>query len=98
MTYRSWVRLRLVDERQTFLVVSFHAVGTRFVGICGASAFVEFREIDETRHSTIEGPYPVSADLFEFSYLDDAPSLKKRFEQWLDNTLALGLDQWRRQI
>lgn len=97
-TYKAWVRLRIVDERQTFLVISFHAIGTRFVGICGASAFVEFREIDESQQMAVEGPYPVSADLFEFSYLDDLEPLKGRFIQWLDQTLAMGLDQWRRQI
>lgn len=98
ITHRAWVRLRIFDERQTSVVVSFHSVGTQFVGILGASAFVEFREIDEAQHTSIDGPYPVSADLFEFSYLDPFDAVRERFARWLGETLALGVDQWRRQI
>jgi Fic family protein len=98
ITHRAWVRLKIVDERQTFLVVSFHSVGTQFVGILGISAFVEFRERDSEEHTPIDGPYPVSADLFQFSYLDKFDAIRERFTRWLDESLATGLDQWRRQI
>lgn len=98
MRYKAWVRLRVFDERQSSIVFSFHSVGARFVGILGVSAFVEFRETEETQHGTPDGPYRISDGVFEFSYLDELPSLRDRFARWLDDALAMGLDQWRRQM
>jgi hypothetical protein len=98
MKHRSWVRLRIFDERQTSIVFSLHSVGARFVGILGVSAFIEFRETEETQHGTPDGPYRISDTLFQFSYLDDLPDIRDRFARWLDDALAMGLDQWRRQL
>lgn len=98
MRYKSWVRLRIFDERQSSIVFPIHSVGSRFVGIFGISAFIEFRETEETQHGTPDGPYRVSDTVFEFSYLDELPSLRERFARWLDDTLAMALDQWRRQL
>jgi len=98
MKHRSWIRLRIFDERQTSIVLSFHSVGARFVGILGVSAFVEFRETEETKHDSPDGPYRISDTLFQFSYLDDLADLRVRFARWLDDALAMGLDQWRRQL
>jgi hypothetical protein len=97
-TYKAWVRLRIFDDRQASMVISFHAIGTQFVGILGASAFIEFRERGDVQHSIIDGPYVISTDVFEFSYLDNIDSIQERFARWLDETLAMGLDQWRRQL
>jgi len=98
MRHRTWVRLRIFEERQASIVFSFHAVGARFVGILGVSAFVEFRETEETQHGTPDGPYGISDALFQYSYLDELPDLRDRFARWLDDALAMGLDQWRRQL
>lgn len=98
MKYKAWVRLRIFDARQSSIVLSFHSVGARFVGILGVSAFVEFRETEETQHGTPDGPYAISHVVFEFSYLDDLSSLRDRFSRWLGDALAMGLDQWRRQL
>src|SRR5258706_6559983 len=98
MKYKAWVRLRIFDARQSSIVLSFHSIGARFVGIIGVSAFIEFRETEETQHATPDGPYGISDVVFEFSYLDDLSSLRDRFTRWLGDTLAMGLDQWRRQL
>jgi len=98
LTYRTWVRLKIAAERQAVLVFSFHSIGTRFVGILGVSAFVEFRDIADTEQTVPDGPYLASDGFFEFSYMDNEANLKDRFTRWLDDALAMGLDQWRRQI
>jgi hypothetical protein len=97
-TYKAWARLRIFEERQTSLVLSFHALGTEFVGICGVSAFVEYRDFGEDRHATPQGPYLVCDEVFEFSYLDPVATLSPRFLDWLERVLTLAMDQWRRQI
>ncbi len=68
MKYKAWVRLRIFDQRQSSIVLSLHSVGSQFVGILGVSAFVEFRETEETQHGTPDGPYRISDSVFQFSY------------------------------
>jgi hypothetical protein len=97
-TFRSWVRLKIKEDRQTELVLSFHSVGTTFVGVLGVSAFVEFRDRNEEGESTLDGPYPASSELFEHSYLDDGQTISDRFRTWLQKVIVVALDQWRRQL
>jgi hypothetical protein len=100
-TYRAWAQLRIQEERTTSIVFSFHAVGTQFLGILAVSAFVEHRSPrreGEAELPVVEGPYPVSPHAFEFSYLERAEDVKRRFEDWMGETLTLALDQWRRQL
>lgn len=99
-TYHAWVRLKIrkIEERQTEIVVSFHSLGTSFLGIMAASAFVEHRIPGEDRVSTVDGPFPACADIFEFSYNQALRSVEDRFEKWLNSAIVMGLDQWRRQL
>ncbi len=96
-SYRSWVRLRIREQRQTELVVSFHSLGVQPLGIMAASAFVDHRDRSD-EETTIEGPYPACRELFQFSYRDKNGPLTQRFDKWLAEVILLGLDQWRRQL
>jgi len=97
-THRSWVRLKIRDERQTEFVVSFHSLGTEFVGVLVATAFVDFRERDENGVVTVEGPYAVCEAPFELSYFDSDEKTTERFRVWLNRCTLLGIDHWRRQL
>jgi Fic family protein len=97
-TYRAWVRLKIKEERQTELVISFHASGAGFTGLMAVSAFVEYRDVNEDGEHTIDGPHRVSDDVFQFSHRDKEVTLDDRFGLWLDQVLIVGLDQWRRQL
>ncbi len=46
-TYRAWVKLAIKEDRQTDLVLSFHALGVDFLGLMAVSAFMEFRDRNE---------------------------------------------------
>jgi hypothetical protein len=41
---------------------------------------------------------PLSSNLFEFTYLDDAEAVKMRFRQWLEDCLVSGLEYWRKEL
>ena len=99
-TYHAWIRLRIrkVGERQTELIVSFHSLGTEFVGIMSATAFIEHRVPGEDKTSTVDGPYPACREAFQFSYNQDFQAVSARFEKWLHSAIVAGLDQWRRQL
>jgi hypothetical protein len=97
-SYRTWVRLRIREERQTEIIVSFHALGFRFLGLMAATAFLEHRDRDEDGEIAIDGPYRLLKDVFQYSYKESEDSVVKRFEGWLENVLLMGLEQWRRQL
>lgn len=96
-TYRAWVRLRISEERETDLVLSFHSLGSNSVGIFAVAAFVEYRDRDENQ-TTTDGPYPASEEVFQFSYREPEEGLRDRFDAWLSRVILLGLDLWRRQL
>lgn len=96
-SYRQWVRLRIWEQRQTDLVVSFHSLGVHPLGVIAISAFVEHRDRSD-EETTIEGPYEASKELFQFSYRDEKQHLIQRFDKWLSDVILVGLDQWRRQL
>jgi Fic family protein len=96
-TYAAWVRLKIREERQAEIVVSFHSVGAEFVGVMVASAFVEYRDKDED-DVRLDGPYPVCDEVFQFSSRDGAESANERFDAWIHGVILVGVDQWRRQL
>jgi Fic family protein len=97
-TYRAWVRLRIKEDRQTDIVLSFHSVGHEFLGIMAVSAFMEFRDKKEDEEVSIDGPYALSTEVFQFSYNEEESAVKERFERWLSDVILVGLDQWRKQL
>jgi len=97
-TYRAWTHLKIREDRQTNIILSFHSLGVEFLGIMAVSAFMEFRDRKEDGEASIDGPYVLSRDVFQFSYKEDEKVVLARFEQWLNDVLLIGLDQWRKQL
>jgi hypothetical protein len=96
--YHSWVRLSIHEERRVGIVISIHSFSKQFVGIMVAFAFLEYRTESEDGGATIEGPYSLGQEIFQFSYKESVETVDTRFRQWLEEVLVMGLDQWRRQI
>jgi len=96
-TYASWIRLKIREERQAELILSFHSLGVQFLGIMAVAAFMEYRDRTED-NVTVQGPYPLSDDIFQFSFKETESDVMDRFAEWLNNIILIGLDQWRRQL
>jgi Fic family protein len=97
-TYRGWVRLRIIEERHTEIVVSFHALGVKFLGLMAATAFLEHRDRGQDGEIAIDGPHKLSKEIFQYSHKENEDSVVSRFEHFLDEVLLMGLEQWRRQL
>lgn len=97
-TYAAWVRLKIREERQAELILSFHSLGVEFLGIISVSSFMEYRDRTEDNEVSVQGPYPLSDDVFQFAYNESESEVKDRFNQWLNTIILTGLDQWRRQL
>jgi fido (protein-threonine AMPylation protein) len=96
--YRAWVQLKIKEQRLTNLLLSFHGLGYEFSGIMAVSAFLEFRSGTESDEVMPVGPYPANTDIFQFSYRDEPAQVIERFKPWLEDTILIGLEQWRKQL
>lgn len=97
-SYRSWARLKIQEDRQTEIVISFHSLGVEFLGVVAATAFLQFKgAIDESDNGT-ESAQRLCSEIFQFAYNDDEQSLLRRYDSWLNAVILTGLDQWRRQL
>lgn len=97
-TQHKWVRLKIREERQTDIVISFHVVGTKFIGVMAGSAFLEHRDRSEYSQTIVDGPYKVSPDIFQFTYKEDTKSVEQRFTSWLEEVVIISLEKWRKQL
>ncbi len=97
-TYRSWIRLRIREERQAEIVTAFHSLGVEFLGIMAASAFIIYRDINGDNEITVDGPYTISNNIFQFAYNEKENEISKRFDIWIKNVVLFGIDEWRRQL
>lgn len=97
-THRAWVRLRIHEERETDIVLSFHGLGTQFLGVMAASAFLEYRDKTEAGQTRIDGPHQVCNEIFQYSYREPAAEVKDRFDRWLNKVVLIGLDTWQKQL
>ncbi len=97
-TYRSWVRLKIIEDRRTEIVLSFHSLGSTFVGVMAVSAFLEHRDRTEDGETALDGPYRLCGEVFQFSHLEEAEVVVDRFNVWLNEVLLAGLDLWRGQL
>jgi Fic family protein len=97
-SHRAWVRMKIREDRQTSLIVAFHSLGTDFLGVLVASAFIEYRDRNENNELTVEGPHAICEDIFQFSQKEEEEAITPRFNKWIKDVLLFGLDQWRRQL
>jgi Fic family protein len=97
--YHTWVLLRIKEERLANILFSFHGLGYEFTGIMAVSALLEMRtDVFGEEIFYTEGPYPISEDIFQFSYQDDEQAMLKRYNEWLEGVIVIGLEQWRKQL
>jgi Fic family protein len=96
--YWSWLRIRIQEEREASLVVSFHSLGKEFLGIMAASAFMLYWDKEEDEHVNEDGPYQPNEEIFQFAYNEQPDEVLSRFRKWLDRSVVSGLDHWRKQL
>ncbi|CAN2040500.1 Filamentation induced by cAMP protein fic [Candidatus Magnetomoraceae bacterium gMMP-15] len=97
-TYRSWIRLKIKEERQAEILIAFHSLGVEFLGVMVASAFIIYRDVNGDNEITVDGPYTICKNIFQFSYNENEDEIKKRFDIWIKNVILFGIDEWRRQL
>ena len=97
-TYRAWARLKLVTDREAFVLLSLTGVGREFRGVIGASLAFFWREESDEGQRRILSVTPASDELFQINYKEDEASVIRRFDRWFEGALACALEMWRRGL
>ncbi|MBP7052988.1 MAG: Fic family protein [Phycisphaerae bacterium] len=96
--YRSWVNLAIQTTTRSEILFSLHGMGKGLSGIIACSAMFYTKESTDTKHTVIGEIVPLCTEPFTFTYEEEPNEVQERFRKWLDDTLILGLDQWRRGL
>lgn len=95
--FHSWVRLALITESgRSEILFSLHGLNREFRGLVGASMCLYRRQKGDDIENQIIELEPTCGELFQFNYKEATASVEQRFDQWLEESLLRGLDQWRR--
>ncbi|MBF0460053.1 MAG: Fic family protein [Magnetococcales bacterium] len=95
-----WASLAIKSLNHFQFVVAFHGLGPVHRGIMAASSFTLFRiprEGDPEKTDVI-GLHRASPDFFQFNYVEPMESVERRFDEWLDSSLAIGLAEWQKAV
>ena len=96
-SFHEWVRLGMDTETgHAEMLASFHVIGAKYRGLLGVSLCFYRRQQDEHGESQIIELQPASEEVFQFNYVEPPRSVETRFRGWLEQSMVLGLRQWRR--
>lgn len=96
--YKAWGRLQIRTEGTFELLVSLHGYGHQENGIMVASASTARRIPREGGGTEPADIRPAMTDLFQFNYAEALESTERRFEEWLESAITIGLAEWRRTL
>ena len=91
--YRAWLRLALKSGQQAEILVFFHGAGHQYRGIIVCSACFILRERTD-EGTQLSKPQTLSDQVFQINYKESLEQAKKRFEEWLEKVISVGLRHW----
>lgn len=98
--FHRWVRLRIREGTpgHSEIVLSLHALGRPFAGVVAANGYFARRDLDEEGRSDTGPVVPLANAPFSFAYSESPEEVARRFKHWLESAVAIGLEEWRRQL
>jgi len=96
--FRAWTRLTISTAQDFDYVVSIHGYGVGDTGILAASAFTYTKAQKEDGGTEPVALHPASTDLFQFNYAESFETTEKRFDEWIEGSIAIALAEWKRSL
>jgi hypothetical protein len=95
---RAWVRITLATDQDFDYVLSFHGYGPGDTGVLAVSAFTCVKVPREEGGTELVALHPAATDIFQFNYAEALDSTAKRFSDWLEDSMAIALAEWKRSL
>jgi Fic family protein len=103
--YHAWIALKVDTKSRTEILFSFHGLG-RAVGTLVCSGMIFTRQIasgvdgvataENKPETVISEVKPICEAPFAFSHAQNPNEVLKRFQEWLEQCVVRGLDEWRK--
>ncbi len=94
--YHAWTRVVLSTRSgRAEMLLSFHTVGREFRGVIGATLCGYRRQDDDAGQGQIVDHVVLCNEMFQLNYQESRPSIERRFDAWLEESLLAGLAWWR---
>lgn len=97
-SYRSWAALSVQTEARSELLFAFHAIGRGKTTVFGCAVMLYSRRSDEEGQGVIGDIHPIAAEPFEFTAGEDPLNVQKRFQDWLEKEVVVGLARWSESV
>lgn len=94
--WHRWTRLLIGGEHGGQIVISFHQSGKDFRGVFMATAFFELRSPDDADEGKVFRP--VVEEGFAITLSEEFEQTKSRFNEWLDEAISRGVNEWMKTI
>jgi len=91
-SYRAWITLNMIWNRQARLVFAYHGIGRPFSGSLICAPFFEIRDLSEDNQTHLS-VMPVTDEGFVFFYNEPLEQTKQRFITWREKVIAVALKQ-----
>lgn len=93
--FSQWWSLAIREESQIAIVFSFHSVKPVSAELIAVSAWMESQNLE----GDLAGqPKHICNEVFQFSSREAELAVTQRFSKWLEDSLLIGLDAWRKNL
>ncbi len=96
--YKSWAALTLKTDVRTELLFAFHVIGHALSGVFGCASMIYSKRTGDDGVPIFGEIHPLIEEPFEFTYVEEANSVRQRFSVWLEEQLVAGLGIWKRDV
>jgi len=96
--YQAWADLTILTGTRTEILFAFHGMGKGSTGVIACSAMYYTKQASESGEAMISEVVPLSDEPFTLTYQEEPTQVEKRFRQWVNDRIILGLDYWRKAV
>jgi Fic family protein len=96
--YQAWADLTILTGTRTEILFAFHGMGKGSTGVIACSAMYYTKQASESGETMFGEVVPLSEEPFTLTYQEDPTQVERRFRQWVNDRIILGLDHWRKAV
>lgn len=96
--YQAWADLTILTGTRTEILFAFHGMGKGSTGVIACSAMYYTKQASDSGETMIGEVIPLSEDPFTLTHTENPTDVQRRFRDWVNDRVILGLDRWRKTL
>ena len=83
---------------RTEILFAFHGMGKSSTGVIACAAMYYTKQASDGGDTMIGEVIPLAEDPFTLTYTENPTDVQRRFRDWVNDRVILGLDRWRKAL